>query len=200
MGLRRIRISLIRSKNARKNRLLNLLYPFWRRYLDEVRTILQKNCLYEKHLEFHKNTKYAFISPLKTPVKTAKISTMQGDKDSKKPVKLGDVFYYSDIYSHNIGAFYQVVKVYASGRVKIRRIAEKELRWVSDYEKETAPGVNNFLAEDSLKIIKDNQKGAVREIFYDDDDSPYINLGRAAFGRLYLGKPIIESHWDTWVS
>ncbi|MDO4526599.1 MAG: hypothetical protein Q4B87_00700 [Candidatus Saccharibacteria bacterium] len=124
---------------------------------------------------------------------------MKDDKSSKKSVKLGDVFYYCDTYANKMGAFYQVVKVYESGRVKIRRIAEKELGWISNYEKETAPDIDNFLAEDSIKVVKDNEKGTVHEIFYNNDGMPYINLGRVAFGELYQGKPIIENKWDVWV-
>lgn len=124
---------------------------------------------------------------------------MEDGKKSKRLVKLGDVFYYSSISASDMGAFYQVVKVYESGRVRIRRIAKKELRWISDYEKETAPDIDNFLAEDSIKIVKDNQKGTLREVFYNDDGVPYIDLCRVAFGKLYQGKPVVESYWDVWV-
>lgn len=124
---------------------------------------------------------------------------MKGSKNSKRLVKLGDVFYYSSIHANNMGVFYQVIKVYESGRVRIRRIAAKELKWVGDYEKETIPDIDNFLAEDSIKVVKDNQKGAIREVFYNDDGVPYIDLCRVAFGNLYQGKPVVESYWDVWV-
>lgn len=123
---------------------------------------------------------------------------MKNTKDTKKLIKLGDVFYYTSINANKMGAFYQVVKVYESGRVKIRRIAKKELGWISDYEQKTDPDIDNFSAEDSLKIIKDNQKGTIREVFY-DNGKPYINLDRASLGELYQGKPIIQSYWDVWV-
>lgn len=109
-------------------------------------------------------------------------------------IKVGDVFYEND----GLARFYQVIKVYDSGRVKLRRIEEKEIRWISGYEKEVMPDINNFSKEDRI-FKSDNTKGIIRLVDYESCSKPCITLNYNSFGWLWDGKPIISSYWSIWM-
>ena len=108
-------------------------------------------------------------------------------------IKVGDIFY----ENHGLARFYQVVKVYESGRVKIRRVEEKELRWISGYEKEVLPDINNFSKEDRLLDSSDN-KGVIRLVDY-SCSKPCICITYNCYGWLWDGEPVISSYWYIWM-
>lgn len=108
-------------------------------------------------------------------------------------IKVGDVFY----ENHGLARFYQVIKVYESGRVKIRRIEEKEVKWISGYEKEVMPDINNFSKEDRLLDSNDN-KGVIRLVDYSCSE-PCICITSNCYGWLWDGKPVISSYWYIWM-
>ena len=107
-------------------------------------------------------------------------------------VKVGDVFY----ENNGLARFYQVVKVYESGRVKIRRIEEKEIKWVSGYEKEVMPDINNFSSED--RVLENDNKGVIRLVDYSYSE-PCICINYNSYGWLWDGKPVISSYWYVWM-
>ncbi len=109
-------------------------------------------------------------------------------------IKVGDIFY----ENNGIAIFYQVVKVYESGRVKIRRIKEKEIKWVSGYEKEVLPDIDNFSKEDKL-LNSSNNKGVIRLVDTETCSKPCICIKYNCYGWLWDGKPIISSYWDIWM-
>ncbi len=110
-------------------------------------------------------------------------------------IKVGDIFY-NNYYNSGLASFYQVVKVYESGRVKIRRIEEKEIEWINGYEKKVMPDINNFCKEGG-SIIKDNSKGTVKKVDF-SHNSPSIDLDHDP-GWLWDGEPIISSYYYIWV-
>lgn len=108
-------------------------------------------------------------------------------------IKVGDIFY----DNNGLAIFYQVVKVYESGRVKVRRIEEKELKWISGYEKEVLPDIDNFSKEDRLLDSSDN-KGVIRLVDY-NCSKPSICIKNNCYGWLWDGKPVISSYWYIWM-
>lgn len=92
-------------------------------------------------------------------------------------VKVGDIFY----DNNGVARFFQVVKVYESGRIRIRQIDKEEHKTECGYEMIAKPIPNSFLPkreyeefEKRYVDILDNEKGAIKEI------------------REWKGKPIIE--------
>ena len=112
-------------------------------------------------------------------------------------IKVGDIFY-SNYYGNGLATFYQVVKVYDSGYVQIRRIEEKEIKWISGYEKEVVPDIGNFSSEDRL-LENDNKKGVRRLVDYKTFNEPSINITYSCFGQLWDGNPVISSYYYIWV-
>ena len=110
-------------------------------------------------------------------------------------IKVGDIFY-NNYYNSGLASFYQVVKVYISGRVRIRRNEEKEIEWINGYEKKVMPDINNFCKKGGF-IIKDNSKGTIKKVDF-SCSSPSIDLGRYA-GWLWDGEPIISSYYYVWM-
>lgn len=118
-------------------------------------------------------------------------------------IKIGDIFY----ENHGIATFYQVVKVYDSGRVRIREIESELGKKISSYEFEAMPIINKFKAKEELsktdaysRDIKDNDKGTIKVVNYFDDGTPFLDLkGTYSYASLWDGKPVVSSYWYVWM-
>lgn len=116
-------------------------------------------------------------------------------------IKVGDIFY----VNHGIAAFYQVVKVYESGRVRIREIEKEEKETECGYEFLATPIPNKFCPKREVEEFEkryfnvvDNDKGAIKLIQYYDDGTPYISF-LTENGYLYDGEPVISSYYYVWM-
>lgn len=109
-------------------------------------------------------------------------------------IKEGAIF----VEKFGIAMFYQVIKVYESEYVRVRRIEAISLKWVNGYEEEVMPDINNFKEEDVY--IKDNEKGALKKVIY-TEDSAFISFGPSAgaTGWLWNKKPVISSYYYIWM-
>ena len=124
-----------------------------------------------------------------------------------KKIKENDIFY----SRQGITVFYQVVKVYESGRVRIREIEKVEKPTECGYEFLATPLKNKFcpkreISEEDKKYyidnyidIIDNDKGAIKLVKFFDDDSPYISLKGHDYATLYEGEPVISNYWYVWM-
>lgn len=117
-------------------------------------------------------------------------------------IKVGDIFYSSG----GITNFYQVVKVYDNGRIRIRKIKKVEEPTDCRYEFLAKPLKNKFCPKkeydesDKRYIdIMDNEKGTVKTIQYFSDNEPYINLKCNKWANLYKGDSVISSYWSVWM-
>lgn len=98
----------------------------------------------------------------------------------------------NDIFNSNMGitSFYQVTKVYDSGRVRVRKIEKEEIPTECGYEFLAKPQKNKFCQDD---------KGAIKLVQYFDDGTPYLQLVGYDYATLYKGKPVISSYWNVWM-
>lgn len=117
-------------------------------------------------------------------------------------IKVGDIFY----ENRGIAKFYQVIKVYESGRIRIRKIESEEYRTECSYEFLATPLPNKFCPKEEISElgklyadIIDNDKGAVKLVKYLNDNTPFIEFYGGFHAYLYDGKPIISSYYDVWV-
>ena len=117
-------------------------------------------------------------------------------------IKVGDIFY----ENHGIATFYQVIKVYDSGRVRIREIESELGKKISSYEFEAMPIINKFKPKvestnnNYYKDIKDNDKGTIKVINYFNDGIPFLDLkGTYSYATLWDGKPVISSYYYVWM-
>lgn len=109
-------------------------------------------------------------------------------------IKVGDIFY----ENLGIASFYQVVKVYESGRVRIRKIEKEEKETECGYEFLATPIPNKFCPKEERYIdVKNNDKGFIKLVKYIDKE-PIIEFS-ASYAHLYKGEPIISSYWYVWV-
>lgn len=116
-------------------------------------------------------------------------------------IKEGDIFY----SGRGIAVFYQVVKVYDSGRVRIREIDKTEVPTEVGYEFLATPIKDKFLKKEKrnkrnayVGDIIDNDKGVIKLVKYFDDGSAYIEfIGSIAY--LYEDKPVISSYYYVWL-
>jgi hypothetical protein len=118
----------------------------------------------------------------------------------KKKIKVGDIFY----ENFGLAVFYQVIKVYESGRVRIRRIESEEQETDCFYIFLATPIPNKFRPKEDAPHIKDNDKGAVKQVFYNEymNNSPYINIYDGTWGGsayLYENEPVNSSYYYAWV-
>lgn len=67
-------------------------------------------------------------------------------------IKIGDIFY----ENRGIAHFYQVVKVYESGRVKIREIDKEETKSNGGYEMIAKPIKDKFLPKREYQKFEKN--------------------------------------------
>lgn len=100
-------------------------------------------------------------------------------------IKVGDIFY-SNGSERYPARFYQVLKVYESGRVRIREIEKKEIKQVSVYDMLAIPVVNSF---------KEDSKETLKVVSYDGDNDPYLFFSSYAIAKLYKGEPVISSYY-----
>ena len=116
-------------------------------------------------------------------------------------IKVGDIFYDNS----GIVNFYQVVKVYESGRVRIREIEKIEKETPVGYEFLATPIPNKFkpkkeYSESDLRYadIKDNDKGAIKVVQQFSSGEYYIDF-YGGWANLYKGEPVISSYWSVWM-
>lgn len=120
----------------------------------------------------------------------------------RKKIKVGDIFY-SNYFNDGLATFYQVVKVYESGRVRIREIEKEEKKTEFDCEFLATPLPNKFCPKRELDTIggradiQDNDKGTIKLVQY-SDNKPFLSFStRNAY--LYEGKPVISSYYYIWM-
>lgn len=115
-------------------------------------------------------------------------------------VKVGDIFY----DNKGIALFYQVVKVYESGRVRIRQIDKEERETECGYEMLAKPIPNSFLPkreyeEFEKKYIRilDNEKGTIKEI-KEWKGKPIIEF-KHSICELWNHEEVISSYYNIWM-
>ena len=114
----------------------------------------------------------------------------------------------NDIFYSNTGivTFYQVVKVYESGRIRIKKIEKIETPTECGYEFLAKPLKNKFCPNEEISEVNkhdmdiiDNDKGVIKLVKYFDDGIPFIDLKCNDWATLYEGKPVISSYWYVWM-
>lgn len=115
-------------------------------------------------------------------------------------IKIGDIFY----ENRGIAHFYQVVKVYESGRVKIREIDKEETKSNCGYEMIAKPIKDKFLPkrdyqefEKKYVEIMDNDKGVIKKIDY-YKNNPIIEF-KTSIADLWKGNDVISNYYNIWM-
>ena len=106
-------------------------------------------------------------------------------------IKIGDIFY----ENRGIAHFYQVVKVYESGRVKIREIDKEETKSNCGYEMIAKPIKDKFLPKRDYQEFE-KKYVEIKIDYY--KNNPIIEF-KTSIADLWKGNDVISNYYNIWM-
>lgn len=162
-------------------------------YFDSIPTYEERSILKNNGYRWHNQKKCWYISDKKLTTGTKK--EVKTKEQNEFGIKVGDIFEMSWGYEQTNVDFFRVKELRGKTQVILQevylRMVEEEA--VSGMSADRKYSIDNYSIVENSVHIRDNEKGAIKQVKKFDDGKIYINMSSFANAYLYNGETVYES-------